>query len=104
MKTPAVIIKNLVTKFGSQTIHKNLDLTVNKGEIVGLVGGSGSGKTVLLNSILGLIKPFKGNIEVLGVNRFDINAPKILSPKIGVLFQRGALFSSMNVMENIITP
>ena len=104
MKEPAIIIQGLVTKFGKQVIHKDLDLTVNRGEIIGIVGGSGSGKTVLLNAILGLISPFKGHIEVLGINRLSYNAQKKLAHKWGVLFQTGALFSSMNVKENITVP
>lgn len=104
MKEIAIKVTGLVTKFGKQVVHDNLDLTVYQGEVLGVVGGSGSGKTVLLNAILGLNEPAHGQIEVLGVNRFSRNALKVLASKWGVLFQNGALFSSMNVMENIMVP
>ena len=100
----AITIKHLVTKFGKQVIHNDLSLNVKKGEVLGIVGGSGSGKTVLLDVILGLTQPAKGSIEVLGVNRFDFDAQTKLAYKWGVLFQNGALFSSMNVMENLMVP
>ena len=104
MKNIAIKVEGLVTKFGKQVVHNRLDLTVHKGEVLGVVGGSGSGKTVLLNTIVGLNEPAKGKIEVLGINRFAPNAQTILASKWGVLFQNGALFSSMNVMENIMVP
>lgn len=104
MSNSVIKIQNLLTKFGSQVIHNNVCLNVYRGEILGLVGGSGSGKSVLLNIILGLIRPVRGTINVLGINPFKEKDYQELIAKWGVLFQTGALFSSMTVGENIATP
>jgi phospholipid/cholesterol/gamma-HCH transport system ATP-binding protein len=104
MPESVIQVQNLLTKFGSQVIHNEVCLDVYRGEILGLVGGSGSGKSVLLNIILGLIRPAGGTIKVLGVDPFKSeNYPKLIA-KWGVLFQTGALFSSMTVGENIAAP
>src|SRR3954447_17024397 len=96
-------VHGLVTRFGTQTIHDGLDLDVRRGEVLGVVGGSGTGKSVLLKTIIGLIHPAAGKIEVLGEDTADLNdAERIaLQSRWGVLFQDGALFSSMTVAENI---
>lgn len=65
-KTPAIQVRGLVTRFGSQVIHEGLDFTVERGEIIGIVGGSGTGKTVLMRTIIGLQRPAAGDIELLG--------------------------------------
>src|SRR3954465_6188659 len=104
---PAVIrVRGLVTRFGAQTIHDGLDLDVRRGEVLGVVGGSGTGKSVLLKTIIGLIRPAAGTIQVLGDDTADLNdAERIaLQSRWGVLFQDGALFSSMTVAENIQVP
>jgi len=99
-------IKGLNNRFGTQIIHENLDLTIPRGEIVGIVGGSGAGKTVLLKSILGLQKPTSGEILLFGRNLSSVTSGvrRQILAKTGVLFQSGALFSTLSVVENIMTP
>ena len=104
--TTVVDIRKLWTVFknadGENIVHRDLDLHIERGEVLSLVGGSGTGKTVLLRQILGLEKPTKGTVEVLG------RAPGELSAKgaanVGMLFQHGALFSAFSVLENIAFP
>lgn len=101
-----VEVKNLVNHFGSQTVHENLDLTLNHKEILGLVGGSGSGKSVLLRSILGLNIPQAGHILIDGVDIHGIPGKDLLEvqKKWGVVFQNGALFSGLSVLDNVALP
>jgi phospholipid/cholesterol/gamma-HCH transport system ATP-binding protein len=103
---PAIRVRGLVTRFGTQTIHDGLDLDVRRGEVLGVVGGSGTGKSVLLKAIVGLIRPAAGSIEVLGRDALDLDerAASNLRRHFGVLFQDGALFSSMTVAENVAVP
>ena len=99
-------VRGLVNKFGSQVVHDGLDLDVYRGEVLGIVGGSGTGKSVLLRSIVGLNRPAAGTIKVFGtdvLNATDAEREAI-SRRWGVLFQQGALFSSMTVQENVETP
>jgi phospholipid/cholesterol/gamma-HCH transport system ATP-binding protein len=105
-KTPIISVRNLVTKFGSQVVHDNLNMDVFQGEIFGIVGGSGSGKSVLLNTILGLRQPNKGSISILGhpITSLEQVTALHLQSRWGVLFQGGALFSSLTVGENIQVP
>ena len=101
-----VRVSGLCTRFGRQVVHDGLDLEVRRGEVFGIVGGSGAGKSVLLRCILGLTQPERGEIEVLGqpVRRLDERARNQLQARQGVLFQGGALFSSLTVAENIQAP
>ena len=101
-----IVIKGLVNRFGQNVIHDDLNLTVPHGEILGVVGGSGAGKTVLLRSILGLQKPAEGDIFLFGQNMARVSSAvrRQVQAKTGVLFQSGALFSSLSVVENIMTP
>lgn len=101
-----IIVKGLVNRFGTQTVHDNLDLTVRRGEILGVVGGSGSGKSVLMRSIIGLQRPAEGNIEVFGrsITDADPNENIGVRNRWGVLFQGGALFSTLTVGENVQVP
>ena len=103
---PAIRIEGLRTQFGRNVIHENLALEVRRGEILGLVGGSGSGKSVLLNTIIGLRRPDAGQLEVLGqrIDNADSETLKKLSRRWGVLFQDGALFSSLTVRQNVELP
>ncbi len=99
-------VTGLKNSFGAQVVHKDVNLEVRRGEILGVVGGSGTGKSVLMRSIIGLQTPDGGDIEVLGENvaNLDDDAAKDLRRRWGVLFQNGALFSSLTVAENIEAP
>jgi len=97
-----ISVKNLVNRFGSQVVHDNLCLDIRRDEILGVVGGSGSGKSVLMRSILGLQRPTSGKITVLG-QRIEYHKPGP-SRCWGVLFQGGALLSGLTVQENVELP
>ena len=102
----AIRVRGLVNRFGSQIVHEDLDLDVRRGEILGVVGGSGTGKSVLMRSILGLRTPDAGQIEVLGrdARADDAESRLHIERNTGVLFQDGALFSSLTVGENVQVP
>ncbi|WP_239804541.1 ABC transporter ATP-binding protein [Croceicoccus hydrothermalis] len=101
-----IVVKGLVNRFGSQTVHEGLDLNVRRGEIIGVVGGSGTGKSVLMRSIIGLQVPNEGSIEVLGrsITEASDDADINIRSRWGVLFQGGALFSTLTVAENVEVP
>ena len=103
---PVITVRNVRNAFGEQVIHENLDLTVCKGEILGVVGGSGTGKSVLLRSIIGLQVPEQGEIKVLGEDMVDRteDEAKNIRRRWGILFQNGALFSTLTVAENVEVP
>jgi len=103
---PIIEVKGLRNAFGEAVIHDDLDLTVCRGEILGVVGGSGTGKSVLLRSIIGLQTPEEGTVEVLGENMIDRteDEAKNIRRRWGVLFQNGALFSTLTVAENVEVP
>ncbi len=107
---PAIRVTGLANRFGAHWVHRGLDLTVRRGEILGVVGGSGTGKSVLMRAIIGLQIPDEGAIEVLG---HTITGPMMageaagsgdVRSRWGVLFQGGALFSTLSVAENIEVP
>lgn len=102
----AIRVKGLRTQFGDHVVHDNLDLDVRYGEILGVVGGSGTGKSVLLRAIIGLLRPTSGSIEVMGQPVLDLDEAALLAlaRRWGVLFQNGALFSSLTVAQNIQVP
>jgi phospholipid/cholesterol/gamma-HCH transport system ATP-binding protein len=102
----AIRVRGLDNRFGDQVVHENLDLDVVRGEICGVVGGSGTGKSVLMRAILGLRRPQAGRIEVLGVDALseDRTARLEVERNTGVLYQNGALFSSLTVEENVSVP
>jgi phospholipid/cholesterol/gamma-HCH transport system ATP-binding protein len=99
-------VSGLVNRFGEQTIHDGLDLKVRRGEILGVVGGSGTGKSVLMRSIIGLQLPDEGHISVFGRSITDGDPEEVLGVRNrwGVLFQGGALFSTLTVGENVEVP
>jgi phospholipid/cholesterol/gamma-HCH transport system ATP-binding protein len=103
---PVIAIEGLTSRFGSRVIHEGLDVTIMAGEIVGVVGGSGSGKSVLLNTILGLKPIDAGVIRIFGTDLATANraARTAVDRRWGVLFQRGALFSNLSVGENVEAP
>ncbi len=94
------------TRFGSHIVHRDVELSVLRGEILCIVGGSGSGKTTLLREILGLDRPERGRIEVLGVAITELGSEHLMELRrhSGVLYQRGALFSALTVAENVALP
>ncbi len=99
-------VRNLTNRFGEQVVHENLDLEVKRGEILGVVGGSGTGKSVLMRSIIGLQQPESGEVDVFGESMGDRSEAqgKEVRRRWGVLFQNGALFSTLTVAENVQVP
>ena len=99
-------VEGLRTQFGQQVIHDNLDVTVRRGEVMGVVGGSGTGKSVLMRTIIGLTKPAAGRIRLFDIDTagLSILERRALERRWGVLFQDGALFSSLTVAQNIAVP
>jgi len=99
-------VRGLCNRFGPQVVHENLDLDLYRGEILAVVGGSGSGKSVLLRSIVGLQRPAEGNVRVLGQDLLNLpdKARSQVERRFGVLFQKGALFSSLTITENVALP
>ncbi|PVM93043.1 ABC transporter ATP-binding protein [Caulobacter radicis] len=103
---PPIQVDGLVSRFGDNVVHDDLDLTVERGEVLGVVGGSGTGKSVLLNSIIGLKVPDGGVIRLFGEDMQEASRRKwtALERRWGVLFQQGALFSNLTVRENVAAP
>jgi phospholipid/cholesterol/gamma-HCH transport system ATP-binding protein len=102
----ALSVKDLHVKFGAANVLKGVNLDVYKGEIMGFVGASGAGKSVLLRTVIGLIHPIAGSIKVFGheLTDADVAEHKIIERHWGILFQQGALFSSLNVRQNVQFP
>ena len=103
---PIISVRGLENRFGEQVVHEHLDLDVRPGEILGVVGGSGTGKSVLMRSIIGLQQPVAGTIRVFGhrMHELDSDDSKSVRGRWGVLFQNGALFSTLTVAENVQVP
>ena len=106
LDAPPIQVRGLVSEFGDNIIHQGLDLTIPRGQVVGVVGGSGAGKSVLLNTIIGLRAPQGGSVKVFGQ---DIRFAKrrqwtAIERRWGVLFQQGALWSNLTVKENVAAP
>jgi phospholipid/cholesterol/gamma-HCH transport system ATP-binding protein len=103
---PVISVQGLRNSFGEQIVHDGLDLEVRRGEILGVVGGSGTGKSVLMRSIIGLQMPAEGSVEVFGEPMLDRDDEQTVEvrKRWGVLFQGGALFSTLTVAENVQVP
>ncbi|WP_309606112.1 ATP-binding cassette domain-containing protein [Phenylobacterium sp.] len=103
---PAVEVRGLTSTFGDNVIHQDLEITALRGEVLGVVGGSGSGKSVLLNTIIGLREPQAGQIRVFGqdIERASRRRWRAIERRWGVLFQQGALFSNLTIRENVAAP
>jgi phospholipid/cholesterol/gamma-HCH transport system ATP-binding protein len=105
-QSPIISVRNVVNRFGGQIVHDGVSLDVLPGEVLGIVGGSGSGKSVLLRTMLGLHRPNSGEVLVEGHNVCSASEEELLQVKrrYGVTFQHGALFSSLTVAQNIQLP
>ena len=106
MAETVIDVRDVSINLGGHSIHRGLSLTIARGEVVALIGGSGSGKSVLLREIIGLLKPDAGRIELFGQSVVESTPDQMnaLCRRFGVLFQDGALFSSLNVEDNVATP
>jgi len=106
MDTPIIQIKGLKNYLGGQWVHTDVNLMVNRGEIIAIIGGSGSGKTTILRSLLMLLKPSAGKIFIFGKDIATLTTSEglALRQRWGVLFQHSALFSAMTVLENVMFP
>ncbi len=103
---PVIEVVDVVTRFGAQTVHDGVSFKVQRGELVALIGGSGSGKSVLVREIIGLLKPTAGQIKLLGQDMWGASAAvrAQLRRRFGMMFQDGALFSSLTVAQNVAVP
>ena len=99
-------VSGLLSQFGERVVHQDLNLDVERGEVLGVVGGSGTGKTVLLNTIIGLKEPEGGSVRILGHDRTEMTKAQEadVERRTGILFQQGALFSSLSVIDNVASP
>jgi len=105
-QAPVCEARHVWTEFGDVVIHRDLNLVMERGEIMALVGGSGSGKTTLLRHIVGLTEPSRGDILLFGENLHALERERRqrLMTRLGMLFQQGALFSALSVFDNIAFP
>jgi len=103
---PVIRVRDIVNRFGPQTVHDGVSFDVQAGEVFGIVGGSGSGKSVLLKTLLGLRRPDAGTVELEGrdITTMSDRELRLVKRRYGVTFQHGALFSSLTVTENVILP
>ena len=99
-------VKDIVTRFGADVVHDGVGFAVRRGEVVALIGGSGTGKSVLLKEMIGLLRPTAGSVRLLGTDVWHSSEEEVngLRRRFGMLFQDGALFSSLSVAENIAVP
>lgn len=105
MTEVVIDVRGLTTRFGQQVVHNQLDLQIHRGELVALIGGSGTGKSVLVREIIGLQRPTAGDVQVLGTSMWGAPDAELarVRRRIGMMFQEGALFSSLTVAQNIAT-
>jgi phospholipid/cholesterol/gamma-HCH transport system ATP-binding protein len=106
MTDTVIDVRDVSITLGGHSIHRGLSLSIQRGEVIALIGGSGSGKSVLLREIIGLMKPDSGHIDLFGQSVWDCTPDQmnVLRRRFGVLFQDGALFSSLSVEDNVATP
>jgi|LNFM01.1.fsa_nt_gb phospholipid/cholesterol/gamma-HCH transport system ATP-binding protein len=106
VEDPVLQVEGIVTRFGATTIHDGISFDVPRGQVVALIGGSGTGKSVLVREIIGLLRPAAGSVRLLGVDVWNSGPGELsrLRRRFGMLFQDGALFSSLTVAENIAVP
>lgn len=105
-ENPPLVLEDVRTAIGGQVIHDGVDLTMRRGEVLGLVGASGAGKSVLLRSIIGLLRPIAGSVRLFGDDLYAADEDQLsaIKRRCGVLFQANALFSTMSVLENVAVP
>jgi phospholipid/cholesterol/gamma-HCH transport system ATP-binding protein len=103
---PVIEVDSIVTRFGAQVVHDGVSFTIGRGELVALIGGSGTGKSVLLREMIGLHRPDAGRVRLLGTDVWagEATALTALRRRFGMMFQDGALFSSLTVAANVATP
>jgi phospholipid/cholesterol/gamma-HCH transport system ATP-binding protein len=103
---PLIVVRDIVNRFGAQVVHDGVSFEVMPGEVFGIVGGSGSGKSVLLRTMLGLRRPDAGTVEIEGreITAMDDRELRDVKRRYGVTFQHGALFTSLTVAENVTLP
>lgn len=103
---PVLEVDGVVTRFGANTVHDGVSFTVERGTLVALIGGSGTGKSVLLREIIGLLRPTAGRVRLLGTDVWAAGEAELgtLRQRFGMMFQDGALFSSLTVAQNVAVP
>ncbi len=104
--TTVLAVDSVVTRFGPAVVHDGVSFSVRRGEVVALIGGSGTGKSVLVKEVIGLLRPTSGSISLLGTDVWNCSPEElsVLRHRFGMLFQDGALFSSLTVAENLAVP
>jgi phospholipid/cholesterol/gamma-HCH transport system ATP-binding protein len=104
--TTVLAVDSIVTRFGQVVVHDGVSFSVRRGEVVALIGGSGTGKSVLVKEVIGLLRPAAGSIRLLGTDVWNCSQEEltVLRHRFGMLFQDGALFSSLTVAENLAVP
>jgi phospholipid/cholesterol/gamma-HCH transport system ATP-binding protein len=105
-KPPVLEVEGIVTRFGRNTIHDGVSFAVARGQVLAIIGGSGTGKSVLLREIIGLLRPTAGTVRLLGTDVWAASSDELarLRARFGMMFQDGALFSSLSVADNVATP
>ena len=105
-KPPVLEVEGIVTRFGRNTIHDGVSFAVARGQVLAIIGGSGTGKSVLLREIIGLLRPTAGTVRLLGTDVWAASPEALahLRTRFGMMFQDGALFSSLSVADNVATP
>ena len=105
-RPPVLEVEGIVTRFGRTTIHDGVSFAVARGQVLAIIGGSGTGKSVLLREIIGLLRPTAGTVRLLGTDVWAASPDELarLRARFGMMFQDGALFSSLSVADNVATP